>query len=84
MAKGARGYARFAKQMAVFCTVFPSNGGHCRRKGVPQELGISAISFTARPASQGTCVGLKLGGSFVLSNPTTNLSLGGYKWSLYS
>lgn len=51
MAKGARGYARFAEQMAVFCTASPSNGGHCNGEGVPQELGISAASFTERPVT---------------------------------
>ena len=51
MAKGARGYARFAEQMAVFCTASPSNGGHYNGKGVPQELGNSAASFTAEPVT---------------------------------
>lgn len=49
MAKGARGYARFAEQMAVFCMVFLSNRIHWNGEGVPQELGNSAASFTARP-----------------------------------
>lgn len=35
MAKGARGYARFAEQMAMFCTSSPSNMGHCYGEGVP-------------------------------------------------
>lgn len=51
MAKGARGYARFAEQMAVFCMVFLSNRGHWNGEGVPQELGNSAASFTARPVT---------------------------------
>lgn len=48
MAKGARGYARFAEQMAVFGTAFLSNGGNCNGEGVPQELGNSAA---ARPGT---------------------------------
>lgn len=48
MAEGARGYARFAEQMAMFCTSSPSNMGHCYGEGYPQELGSPAVSFTTR------------------------------------
>lgn len=48
---GRRGYGRFAEQMAVYCTVSPSNRGHCNGEGVPQKLGSPAASFTARPVN---------------------------------
>lgn len=51
MAEGARGCARFAEQMAMFCTSSPSNMGHCYGEGVPQELGYAAVSFTAKPVN---------------------------------
>lgn len=83
MAKGARGYARFAEQMAVFCTESPSNRGHCNGEGVPQELENSAVKFHRKACDKpgwSTCPGLKLAGSY----PTTNLSSGGGKRNLYS
>jgi hypothetical protein len=51
MARGARGYARFAEQMAVFGTASPSNRGHCNGDGVPQELENTAASFTTGPVT---------------------------------